>query len=288
MNVLSLFDGMSCGRIALERAGIHVDNYFASEIDKWAVKVSNHNYPDILHIGSVENYESWDMDWESIDLVLAGSPCQGFSYAGEQLAFEDGRSKLYFTFEEVLKKCKNAKFLLENVRMKPVHLDTISTRLGVEPIKINSNTVSAQNRVRYYWCDWFVDSLESDGETLQDVIEEAVGIWTWPRGWNKGGFKDCNKCPTLTTSSWQYNFLWFDKHNNKFKFTPEQAERFQTVPLGYTAVVSDNQRFKLLGNGWTVDVIAHILGGLRNDRELHPKSVLCDQQKSRRRSESLH
>ena len=142
MNVLSLFDGMSCGMIALERAGIPVSNYFASEIDKYAIKVSEKNYPNIIRLGDVTKVSykdgvlysekgSWNIG--KIDLVLAGSPCQGFSLAGKQLAFNDERSKLYFEFERILKEVNPKHFLLENVKMKQEYKDFISERLGVTP-----------------------------------------------------------------------------------------------------------------------------------------------------------
>lgn len=263
MNVLSLFDGMSCGQLALQKAGIEVDNYFASEIDKNAIKVTQHNFPNTVQLGSIEGWRDWDLP--KIDLVLAGSPCQGFSYSGKQLAFNDPRSKLYFTFEEILKEYNPKNFLLENVRMKQESLDVISERLNVEPVKINSNLVSAQNRVRYYWSN--IDFKEPDNKniTLQDIIPEAKGVWVWPRGFNKGGFIERNTCPTITTSSWHLNFMWFDEGYNKYKFTAEQVEQLQTVPVGYTSQVSYAQRIKLLGNGWTVDVISHILRGNTNE-----------------------
>ena len=152
MNVLSLFDGMSCGRIALERAGIKVDKYFASEIDKYAIQVAKKNYPDTIHIGDVQEImypESFD--GHKIDLVIGGSPCQGFSFAGKNLNFDDPRSKLFFEYARLVKECKPKYFLLENVRMKQESQDVISEILGVKPIAINSSLVSAQNRNRLYW-----------------------------------------------------------------------------------------------------------------------------------------
>lgn len=155
MNVLSLFDGMSCGQIALRELGVHVDKYYASEIDKFAIKQTQTNFPDTIQLGDVNNWQSWDIHWSSIDLVLAGSPCQGFSFAGKGLAFDDPRSKLFFVFVEILEACKlfnpNVKFLLENVDMKKEHLRIISEYVGLFPTKINSTLVSAQNRERWYW-----------------------------------------------------------------------------------------------------------------------------------------
>ena len=142
MNVLSLFDGMSCGQIALQKLGIQVDNYFASEIDKHAIKVAKHNFPNTVHLGDVTQVKASDLP--KIDLLIGGSPCQGFSFAGKQLNFEDPRSKLFFEFVRLLKECKPEYFLLENVRMKKDYQDIISEHLGVEPILINSALMSAQ------------------------------------------------------------------------------------------------------------------------------------------------
>ena len=149
MNVLSLFDGMSCGRIALERAGIKVDKYYASEIDKYAITITKKNFPNTIHIGDVTKIKAEDL--EPIDLLMGGSPCQGFSFAGRQLNFDDPRSALFFEFVRLLKECKPKYFLLENVRMKKEYQDVITEHLGVEPIMINSALVSAQNRKRLYW-----------------------------------------------------------------------------------------------------------------------------------------
>ena len=175
MNVLSLFDGMACGRIALDRAGISVDRYYASEIDKYAIKVSSTNYPDIIQLGDVTQWESWDIDWGSVDLLIGGSPCQGFSFAGKQLAFDDPRSKLFFVYVDILRHIRslnpNVKFMLENVKMKKEYLDVISDQLGVKPVFINSALVSAQNRQRYYWANWSFNQPEDKGIVLADILE---------------------------------------------------------------------------------------------------------------------
>ena len=170
MNVLSLFDGMSCGRIALERLGIKVDNYYASEIDKYAIQVSQANYPDIIQVGDVTELDTSTLP--KIDLVMGGSPCQGFSFAGKQLAFDDPRSALFFEFVRCVKELKPKYFLLENVRMKKEYLDVISEYMGVEPIMINSALVSAQNRVRYYWTNIpGIEQPEQRGIVLRDILE---------------------------------------------------------------------------------------------------------------------
>lgn len=133
MNVLSLFDGMSCGQIALNRIGIKPTKYYASELDKYAIKVTQANYPDTMQLGDVTKWREWDIDWSSIDLLIGGSPCQGFSFAGKQLAFDDPRSKLFFVYVDILNHIKSVnpsvKFLLENVKMKKEYLDVITERL---------------------------------------------------------------------------------------------------------------------------------------------------------------
>jgi len=173
INVLSLFDGISCGRIALERAGIKVNNYFASEIDKHAIKVTQANYPNTKQLGDVRNVTAEKLP--KIDLLIGGSPCQGFSFAGKQLNFDDPRSKLFFEFVRLKNELQPKYFLLENVKMKKVYQDIISSYLGVEPIMINSNLVSAQNRVRYYWTNIPVKGLPKDRCILLKDITE-VGL----------------------------------------------------------------------------------------------------------------
>ena len=189
MKVLSLFDGMSCGRIALDRLGIAVDTYYASEIDKYAIEVAQKNYPDTIHVGDVTQLNA--DDFQDVDLILAGSPCQGFSFAGNQLAFDDPRSALFFEFIRLLKAIKPKYFLLENVRMKKEFLEVITEQVSscypefqghdlfggrIEPILINSSLVSAQSRERYYWTNIpNIQQPEDRGIVLRDVLEEDPG-----------------------------------------------------------------------------------------------------------------
>ena len=171
MNVLSLFDGMSCGQIALDRLGVRVDQYFAAEIDKYAIQVAKKNYPNTQHIGNVLDVKGEDLP--KIDLLIGGSPCQGFSFAGKQLNFDDPRSKLFFEFVRLLKETKPKYFLLENVRMKKEYQDVISEHLGVEPVMICSSLVSAQSRKRLYWTN--IPGLiqpEDKGIVLKDILED--------------------------------------------------------------------------------------------------------------------
>ena len=167
MNVLSLFDGMSCGQIALERANVPVDLYYAAEIDKHAVKVTKANYPNTIHLGDVNNWREWNIDWSNIDLLIGGSPCQDFSqarlaHAEEKIRVTSGlngnKSGLFYIFLEILKHLKiknpNVKFMLENVKMKKQAEVELNNFLGVEGVHINSNLVSFQNRPRIYWANW--------------------------------------------------------------------------------------------------------------------------------------
>ena len=181
MNVLSLFDGMSCTRIALERLGIDVNHYYASEIDKYAMKVSEANYPDIIQIGDVQDWQSWDFDWSSIDLVIGGFPCQSWSLAGKQLGDKDERGKLFWVMLDVMKKViennPNAYYLMENVKMKKefeeyITFHTEEALPNVNKYLINSALVSAQNRVRYYWTNIpGVEQPEQRGMVLRDILE---------------------------------------------------------------------------------------------------------------------
>lgn len=182
MKVLSLFDGMSCGQIALKQLGIIPEKYYASEIDKHAIKQTQLNFPDTIQLGNVTKWKEWDIDWRSIDLILAGSPCQGFSFAGKQLAFDDPRSKLFFVFIDILNHIRSLNpdvlFLLENVNMKKSHMKIISEYCGVFPVNINSNLVSAQNRDRWYWTNIKTKQVGLFGEVYVDIPQpEDKGIF---------------------------------------------------------------------------------------------------------------
>jgi DNA-cytosine methyltransferase len=180
MNVLSLFDGMSCGRIALDELGIKVDTYYACEIDKFAMQVSNKNYPDIIQLGDVTKVKGADL--KKIDLIIGGSPCQGFSFAGKQLAFDDPRSALFFEFIRLREECNPKYFLLENVRMKREHEDIISEYTGFEPIMINSSKLSAQNRVRLYWTNIpNITQPKDTGVVLKDILQNSDEWGEQPR-----------------------------------------------------------------------------------------------------------
>lgn len=272
LNVLSLFDGMSCGQIALKRAGIKVKNYFASEIDKYAIQVAKHNFPNTKHIGSVVDVKGSDLP--KIDLLIGGSPCQGFSIAGKKLNFDDTRSKLFFEFVRLKNECNPTYFLLENVKMKKEYQDVITEHLGVEPILINSALVSAQNRERLYWTN--IPNLKQPkdkGLLFKDVLNSDYEFKPLTK-WFFSKWGDKQKIDTLRTIEAEKSFcLTTNKsHSKNYYLSPDktmarmlerdEAERLQTVPNGYTNIVSKTEAHKLLGNGWTVDVIAHIFGGL--------------------------
>ena len=397
INVFSLFDGMSCGQLALKKAQVPVGIYHASEIDKWAIKVTKKNFPFTIQMGDITKLEDARLEiirkHIGIDLVMGGSPCQGFSFAGKNLNFEDPRSKLFFEFVRVLKILKPKYFLLENVRMKKESQDIISDYMGVEPIVVNSNLVSAQNRHRLYWTNIPFDMPEDKGLILADVLEPledldpkylagdkllknytggdqlnpnyksqantihditkpgptvCAGTHGYANGYVSGGairgrydkdgkikqqlelrsddktnslttvqkdnvvvtrciqvgeaglkghdlikrvYSPQGKAPTLTTMGGghrepkvvirkksktvrsggrsSYDRHEWDSVDNLHwrKLTPLECERLQTVPDNYTNHVSDTQRYKMLGNGWTVDVVAHILKGIRHNVE---------------------
>ena len=320
INVLSLFDWMSCWMIALERTWIKVDNYFASEIDKYAIQVSGKNYPQIYQVWDVTELRANkfnELCW-GIDILIWWSPCQWFSFAGKQLNFEDPRSKLFFEYVRILKETKPKYFLLENVRMKKEYQDIISRHLWVQPIIINSSLVCAQNRVRLYWV-WErqedgtykqveISQPEDKGILLKDILEDEVDekyylseevyeklkkyesnarisplewksyclntmqwwhrqpkILQTPRGNNKWGIKAKDwKTPCLSSNSWEHNNRLVNSGKIR-KLTPIECERLQTVSDNYTDCVSNSQRYKMLWNWWTIDVISHIFKQLKQD-----------------------
>ena len=172
-NVVGLFDGMSGLQIALKDMNIHFDTYYASEVDKHAIKQTQHVFPSTIQLGDITKWREWNIDWSMVDLIGAGSPCQGFSFAGKQLAFDDPRSKLFFVFIDILNHARkfnqNVLFLLENVSMKKEHMKVINDYCGVFPVNINSNLVSAQNRNRWYWTNIKTKNVGLFGELYSDI-----------------------------------------------------------------------------------------------------------------------
>ena len=260
MRVLSLFDGISCGRVALERAGIPVTRYVAAEIEPYAKIISRKNWPEIEQVGDVRNLNFAEGEF---DLILAGSPCQGFSKAGIGNAFEDERSKLYFEFLRIKEQVKPKWFLLENVRMLEHYKRKIERDLWQNCVEINSRLLSAQNRERLYWSNIPFQIPQDKGVRLRDIVGDYKGIWVWPRGTNPGGIQHYNGvAPCITASMWEYNFKLAMNDGTIRPFTIEEIEQLQTLPIGYTSGIPKTKRSKLIGNGWTVDVIAHIFKGI--------------------------
>jgi len=329
INVLSCFDGMSCGQLALEQAGIQVATYFASEVDKHAMKVTQRNYPNTRQVGDITRIKG--SDFPAIDLLIGGSPCQGFSFAGKQLNFNDPRSRLFFEFVRLLEETKPTYFLLENVLMKKEYEQVITDCLGVEPVLINSALVSAQNRRRLYWTNIpNVTQPQDKGITWGDVRERGVNqenyyYSTKAMQWLAKMSRERNKTLTVHADHDKMQMLEashckkyslqrffgipdlpeskqladkmraglsadqpieFQRDGNTlvtvekegatmpfadglpsgeffFRYiTPLECERLQGVPDNFTSCVSDTQRYKMLGNGWTVGIIAHILSQL--------------------------
>ena len=380
MNVLNLFGGMEVGRLAMDRANVSVDKYFSAEVDPYAIKIANKNHPDIIQLGDVTKIDTEDLP--QIDLLMGGSPCQGFSFAGEQLAFDDPRSKLFFEFIRIMNELKPRYVLLENVRMKKQFEDVITEHMGFPPQLLNSSKVSAQNRWRNYWFGTYINGkyeqimippLEDKGLVLKDILqtdhneppvpinernarhhrnEDQKGLCTTATMYKGAGnngmtivdrslsvgeaeeyshykyratkevYHMNGKAPTLLTMQGgnrepkvatystkggrivnrrldesgvrkdyqlelpyttqvevrdddKTNCLTTVQKDNVVvqgmtwrKLTPIECERLQTLPDNYTEGVSKTQRYKMIGNGWTVDVIAHILGEM-----LLPKKI---------------
>ena len=282
MRVLSLFDGISCGQVALERAGIEVDTYYASEIEPEAIFEANRNYPNTVQLGDVNKWRTWDIDWENIGLLIGGSPCQGFSSSGLMMNFNDARSGLFFRYVEILNfvKSKNpqVKFLLENVNMKKEWVDVISYHLGVEPILINSKLVSAQSRPRLYWCNWKVNQPKDKNIQLIDILQDkefshSAAIRTRPlcdEGGRKSLCLEVNESgKSLCLVTVNLNNLVSPLPKGRYKdvgkndypkrvYTTTEMCRLQTLPDDYILDLDITRSAKLLGNCWTVDAIAHL------------------------------
>lgn len=283
INVLSLFDGMSCGQIALHELGVKVNKYYASEIDKFAIAQTQLNFPDTIQLGDVTKVSAKELP--KIDLLIGGSPCQGFSFAGKQLNFNDPRSKLFFEFVRILKECReinpDVKFMLENVRMKREYEQVISETLGVKPVMINSALVSAQNRERLYWNNFMVEMpLPQDQHICgYDIIGKKFSshrsndIITLNKDNGKLPFRPYRvyslngKLPTICTSHQGYEIRINDGGNTR-KLTATECCRLQTIPEWYKWECSNTQIYKMLGNGWTVDVIKHIFSYLPTINEI--------------------
>ena len=303
MKILSLFDGISCGMQALKELEIPVETYYASEIDKYAIEISMKNHPEIIQLGDVEKWREWDIDWDNIDMLIGGSPCQGFTFAGKRLNFEDHRSKLFFVYYEILQFLKeknpNILFFLENVKMDKKCKDAIDEMMGVVGIPINSNLFSAQNRDRTYWTNIPIKELPIENNTMiADIVnpidnenvktyvsKEHHAAWLKNYKWKHNELTEKSK-PLLATYFKQPPHCPYiiyreelegeEELNNKYsiyrRLSPIECERLQTLPDNYTLVVNEKgkensytQRWKTLGNGWTVEAIKHIFSSLKTD-----------------------
>lgn len=296
MNVLSLFDGMSCGQIALERAGINYNKLYASEVDIHAIKVTQSNYPNTTQLGSVFDIDVSKLD--KIDLVYGGSPCQDLSSSNvwtEKKGLEGAKSSLFWQYVRVLNEIRkinpNVKFLLENVgSAKNSDIDIINNELGVKGIKFNSKLIIPQNRNRVYWTNInFELPVNPMNLTMQDLLEDKVDqkyyltqkmydcvMSPGTKGWQSGKMEiDLKIARPLTATMHKMHRADTDNYvtgelqegkTNIRRLTPLECERLQGVPDNYTNHVSDTQRYRMLGNGWTVDVIAHIFEGLRGEK----------------------
>ena len=310
MNVLSLFDGISCGYLALQRAGIPITSYYASEIDKHAILCSSSNHTQIIQIGDISklSYVNGELITPNgnykiaFDLVIGGSPCQSFSAAGDQSGFK-GKSGLYWEFSRLLKEINPKYFLLENVVMKKEWQEIIDKDMGVTPVLIDSALVSHQRRKRLYWTN--IPNIEQPKDlelSLDKYFDPSLMYMkTFPaqivgRRLNTDGKRDdynksipiqqyvevrkADKVNTLTTVLKDNIIVWDNysntngripfsriKNSNHWRYlTPEEYEVFQTLPPQYTSMLSKTQRYKSIGNAWTVDVISHIFSYLKDSK----------------------
>lgn len=288
MVVLSLFDGISCARVALDRLGYNDLLYFASEIDKYAIQIALKNYPDTIQLGSVTDIDLSVLP-EQIDLLIGGSPCQDLSIAKAGRKGLDGeRSGLFWEYVRIWKAVKPKYFVLENVNSMPKDAKRVITEtMGVEPIMINATLVSAQNRKRLFWTNICNDILgnqnmplpEDRGILLKDILESGK-FEPENRRWRKwarsaSGMKrikakhiaiNPEKSLTLMArmyANWSGNFV--DQGNGIRKLTPVECERLQSLPDNYTEGISNTQRYKCLGNGFNVEVVRHILSFMEID-----------------------
>lgn len=300
---LSLFDGMSCGQLALQRAGVSVDYYLASEVDQYAMTVAKKNFPEMEHIGDVREVDGTSM--VSPFILMGGSPCQSFSFVGKKKGMAategeeittlnkylelkregfkfEGQSYLFWEYVRILKETKPKYFLLENVRMDKKWEKVISETLGVDPHDIDSKLVSAQTRYRLYWTNIpGVEMPEDKGLTLSDVwdpecenisekmLKKIPGTLAHKKAWSACKTLE-DKAGCLTTngqgiSNSSATNIWVE--GQYYRPSVLMCERLQTVPENYTAHVSNSQRYKMLGNGWTVDVIAHILSHIPEEEK---------------------
>ena len=293
LNVLSLFDGISCGQVALQRAGIEVNKYYASEIEQHPIAITQYNFPDTIQLGDINNWREWDIDWNSIDIVIGGSPCQGLTFAGKKLQLEDPRSKLFFVYIDILNHLRNInpdiKFFLENVKMNSESEAKFNELTGYSPYKVNSNLVSAQNRQRNYWTNIKGFNMPKDRNKLvKDVIRQEDNdkyhlsvkhLQAFHKSYNWKSTSVDGKSSTLMASYYKQPphspYIPCEESESGYRmFSPVECERLQTLPDDYTKYgdydgtvkeVAKTNRYKVIGNGWTVDIITEFFKGLKEN-----------------------
>ena len=291
MKVLSLFDGISCGRVALDRAGIPVEVYHAYEINEPAIQISRNNWPDITHEGDVTVADF--TKYRGYGLLMGGSPCQSLSIVQSKTRQHlDGKSKLFFEFVRAMEEMHPRWFLFENVAsMNAESREVISGLLGCDPIFIDSGSFSAQERPRYYWTNIPLGPVPASSPmVLVDILQpsEEVPAKYWydfplenidmnrqvcatlvhsNHEMHKRVFNPSYKCHTLTCVSGGNQQKKVLQDGRARKLTPLEYERLQTLPDNYTAGVADGQRYTAIGNGWTVDVIAWILSHIPKEED---------------------
>tara|TARA_R110000782_G_scaffold266947_1_gene361830 strand:- start:26 stop:901 length:876 start_codon:yes stop_codon:yes gene_type:complete len=284
MNVVSYFDGMSCGQIALNKLEMKVDNYFAFEVDEYAIKVTQKNYPNTKQMGSVIDANFNDLP--KIDLLIGGSPCQNLSNVNvysDGKGLEGSKSKLFWEFVRAKNELNPKYFLLENVgSASKEDIAIIDRELGVKGKKYNSKNISSQHRNRVYWTnipfdETYIETQPSMKVLLEEKVEDKYYVSEKMRdyimsqgtgGWQSGKLEiDLDIARPLTATMHKMHRADTDNYvtgvapigkTNIRKLTPIECERLQTVPDNYTDSVSNTRRYQMLGNGWTVDVIAHI------------------------------
>ncbi len=281
MNVLSLFDGMSCGQIALEKANIKVDNYFASEIKKHAIEVTQYNYPNTIQLGDVTKIKGKDLP--KIDLLIGGSPCQDFSRANkERKGLEGGKSSLFFEYIRLLNECKPKYFLLENVVMSEYNYWFICNELNCEPVRLCGSLVSAALRDRLYWTNIPPFSYDLTGRIISQITQPKDTKTTLQSVLDSGYTnKRKHTCLTLNCTSVRkkesmihrlkttgmttiiYEDQTFDTNKDIRYVNQNELERLHNIPQGYTSIVNQNKACDLIGDGWTVDIVKHIFQGLK-------------------------
>lgn len=282
LKVLSLFDGISCGQVALERAGIPVEFYYASEIEPNAIKITQNNYPNTIQVGDIRTLDVSKLP--KIDLLIGGSPCQDFSTLGSREGLNGKKSSLFYEYKRILDEVKPKYFLLENNANMPKDAKLkISEMLGVSPIEINSSLFVQQNRKRLYWTNInieiprqveYKEFLNQEREEIELVpfviikIPKIIAKYGYLpekfNPYNLAEIKDVYPCLTAQGNSQTKSSTVIINRNSKFsKLTTQEWEYLQTLPKGYTKGVSESQRYNLIGNGWTVDVLAHIFKHLQ-------------------------